>query len=166
MRPLYCPPCIELIFTHHTNNCGYRRVSTPSGVGIRPALDLSSMKDREGGPDVPVRIAGNVVPIASAQASNGAIVAIAEPKADGHKGRRSYALIYLNIYFFRGSAPKSPLCGYADRWQEKHGGPEGPVRKAGNAVPIASAQASNGATAAIAEPTADGHNCGLRRIDI
>lgn len=108
MRPLYCPPCIELIFTHHTNNCGYRRVSTSSGVGIKPALDLSSMKDREGGPDVPVRIAGNVVPIASAQASNGAIVAIAEPKADGHKGRRSYALIYLNIYFFRGSAPQVP----------------------------------------------------------
>lgn len=108
MRPLYCPPCIELIFTHHTNNCGYRRVSTSSGVGIKPALDLSSMKDREGGPDVPVRIAGNVVPIASAQASNGAIVAIAEPKADGHKGRRSYALIYLNIYFFRGECPQVP----------------------------------------------------------
>lgn len=124
------------------------------------------MKDREGGPDVPVRIAGNVVPIASAQASNGAIVAIAEPKADGHKGRRSYALIYLNIYFFPGECPKSPLCGYADRWQEKHGGPDVPGRIAGNAVPRASAQASNGATVAKAEPKADGHNCGLRRIDI
>ena len=166
MRPLYCPPCIELIFTHHTNNCGYRRVSTSSGVGIKPALDLSSMKDREGGPDVPVRIAGNVVPIASAQASNGAIVAIAEPKADGHTGYRPYALFISIFTFFRGSAPCPPLCGYADRRQEKYGGTEGPVRRAGNVVPSASAQASKGAIAAIAEPKADGHDCGLRRVDI
>nr|DAM48370.1 MAG TPA: hypothetical protein [Caudoviricetes sp.] len=33
MRPLYYSSCIELIFTHQTNNCGYNGVSTVSGVG-------------------------------------------------------------------------------------------------------------------------------------
>ena len=54
--------------------------------------------------------------------------------------------------------PPDPLGGYADRWQEKNGDPEVPVRMRGGAVQIEGTRAITKTVEARAEPKGDSHN--------
>lgn len=55
-------------------------------------------------------------------------------------------------------APPDPLCGYADRWKEKDGAPDGPVGITSSVVQIQSTRATKRPIAAIAEPKSDRRN--------
>ena len=55
-------------------------------------------------------------------------------------------------------APPDPLCGYADRWKEKDGAPEGPVGITSSAAQSQSTSATKRPIAAKAEPTSDRRN--------
>lgn len=55
-------------------------------------------------------------------------------------------------------APPDPLCGYADRWKEKDGAPDGPVGMTSSVAQIQSTRATNRPIVATAEPKSDRRN--------